>query len=146
MTCDEARLNPRGYEQKMPIHPSTPGMYPSMSKFGRVKVCFDLETSRSFYLLKIVYSSKSHRAGSITTKNPISKPGDSDNILWFLHGAVVWHCHAMVIGFPDSHSLTYFTIIILAFPITCICNFLSGPMKSYMQLDSVIFLKAMFPN
>ena len=45
-----------------------------------------------------------------------------------------------------QHSLTYLTIIIPAFPITCICVFLSRPMKSYMQLDSVVFLEAMFPN
>ena len=30
-------FSPRGYEWKMPIHRSTPGMYPSMSKFGWVK-------------------------------------------------------------------------------------------------------------
>ena len=45
-----------------------------------------------------------------------------------------------------QHSLTYLTIIIPAFPITCICAFLSGPIRSYMQLDSVVFLEAMFPR
>ena len=54
-----------------------------------------------------MYSSKSHLTVSIITKNTISKPGDSDNILWFLHGAVVWHHHLRYLGFPTHAALSY---------------------------------------
>ena len=47
---------------------------------------------------------------------------------------------------PLTNSLTYLTIIIPAFPVTCICAFLSEPIRSYMQLDSMVFLEAMFHN
>ena len=46
---------------------------------------------------------------------------------------------------PLTHSLTYLTIIIPAFLNTCICAFSLG-LLGYMQLDSVVFLEAMFLN